>query len=132
MSKTVFLVNSPSSFNISLPAGKYKFECWGAQGGTGHTDGASKYEGGRGAYVSGILKLKKKRTFYLYIGGKGADADESNRPTGGYNGGGKGAMDNDDDDSGAGGGSTDVRLVSGQWNDEKSIYSRIMVAAGGS
>ena len=113
-------------------AGKYLFECWGAQGGTGNTNGVKKYEGGRGAYVSGILKINKQRMFYLYIGGKGADADESNRPAGGYNGGGNGGIDGDDDDSGAGGGSTDVRLVSGLWNNEKSIYSRIMVAAGGS
>lgn len=36
-------------------------------------------------------------------------------------------MDGDNDDFVAVGGSTDVRLVSGDLNEVKSIYSRIMV-----
>lgn len=30
-----------------------------------------------------------------------------------------------------GGGATDIRLVSGEWNDFESLKSRIMVAGGG-
>ena len=34
------ILNCPYSGNkkiVQLPAGQYKFECWGAQGGTGYT-----------------------------------------------------------------------------------------------
>src|SRR5690606_21349938 len=36
------------------------------------------------------------------------------------------------DSAGGGGGATDIRLVSGAWNNTASLRSRIMVAAGGS
>lgn len=132
MGKTIVLINNPSVSSIFLSTGKYRFECWGAQGGIGLTNGVKKFEGGRGAYVSGVIELKNESTFYLYVGGKGEDGNISQRAIGGFNGGGNGGIDGDDDDAGSGGGSSDIRIVNGQWNDEKSILSRIMVAAGGS
>ena len=132
--KTVSLITKPSVTSLTLSPGKYKFECWGAQGGTGLTNGVKKYEGGRGAYTSGIVSLDKKKTFYLFVGGKGEDGiyPGSTVAKGGFNGGGNGGIDGDNDDSGAGGGSSDIRLVYGEWNNSESIKSRIMVAAGGS
>ena len=90
---------------IELSKGYYRFELWGSEGG-----GSSSYSG-KGAYVSGLLKLRKWSTFYLYIGGKD-----------GSNGGGIGSTGN-------GGGSTDIRLINN--NELSGLLSRIIVAGGG-
>ena len=59
---------------ISLPAGMYKLECWGAQG--GDTKIKSVYRlGGKGGYSYGALLLSQKQDLYLYAGGKGTDDD---------------------------------------------------------
>ena len=117
-----------------LLPGKYLIECYGAQGGSGLTDLKILHPGGKGAYTSGLLNVKKAINIYLYIGGRGADAnDHDTFIPGGWNGGGNGKFeDTDNDHTGAGGGATDVRLEYGNWNDENSLKSRIMVAAGGS
>lgn len=96
---------------FTAPAvGYYKFECWGAQG----TGGPNT---GKGGYTSGIRKLNEGDTFYVYVGSQNA--------AGGWNGGGKSSIGN------AGGGATDIRLVSGEWNNEEGLKSRIMVAGAG-
>ena len=59
--KTVALITKPSVASITLSPGKYKFECWGAQGGTGLTNGEKLYEGGKGAYTSGIILLNEEK-----------------------------------------------------------------------
>ena len=125
------------SSGVRLFPGTYLIECYGAQGGTGLKDGISTLPGGKGAYVSGILSINHYLTVYLFIGGKGEDAqfspDRKMIIRGGWNGGGNGKIEEgDNDDSGAGGGATDVRLVNGEWNETDSLKSRIMVAAGGS
>ena len=118
---------------IMLTKGIYKFECWGAQGGTGLKDGKIQTEGGRGSYVVGQISIRESSRFYLYIGGKGTDGNANQiAAKGGWNGGGLGGIDTDNDGSGGGGGSTDIRLSSGNWNDTDSLISRIIVAAGGS
>ena len=96
-------------------AGWYKIELWGAAG-------ASKgsYAGGNGAYTSGIIYLDANTHLYFYVGTKG----EGN--TGGKNNGGAGNAT-----VAAGGGATDVRLESGPYNNDRSLKTRIMVAAGG-
>lgn len=101
---------------ITPSAGWYKIELWGAAGGsTGST-------GGRGSYVSGIIYLADNDHLYFYVGEQGSKAAT-------FNGGGAGS--DSDPRYFAGGGATDVRLISGSWNDETSLESRIMVAAGG-
>jgi len=132
MGKTVLMIKVPSVNSVTLDPGKYQFECWGAQGGTGLTNNVKLYEGGRGAYVSGVIDLKDKTELYLFVGGRGEDGDTSKRAIGGFNGGGNGGIDEDNEDAGSGGGSSDIRLVNGKWNDRNSILSRIIVAAGGS
>ena len=75
---------------------------------------------------------KEGEKLYVYVGGHGADAVVGKDAKGGYNGGGLGTWDHSDDEAaGAGGGATDVRLISGEWNNFESLKSRIMVAAGG-
>lgn len=96
-------------------AGWYKIELWGASGAD------STARGGSGAYTSGIIYLEENAILYFYIGTQGSGN------TGGANGGGNGNGTGQ-----GGGGATDVRLVSGAWNDLNSLNSRIMVASGGS
>jgi len=127
--------SSCNSIQVELKRGMYLFECWGAQGGNGCTNGKLSYSGGNGAYVSGYINLLENTTFYLYIGGKGGNptCKTNSVAAAGWNGGGNGGKDTrDDDSSGGGGGSSDIRLVPGDANSFSSLVSRIMVAAGGS
>ena len=110
--------------------GYYKIECFGANGGYAVGNGTIRGKGGKGGYTSGIIQLNQGEILYVYVGGQGADAVAKKDSINGYNGGGLGTWDHyDDDAAGAGGGSTDIRLVSGKWDNFKSLKSRIMVAA---
>ncbi len=103
--------------NITIKPGKYKFECWGARGGTRGTPYESGFYYGYGGYCSGEITLKKETTLYLYVG---LDGRKDYR----FNGGGSGS-------SASGGGATDIRLVGGEWDNEQGLLSRIIVAGGG-
>ena len=112
----------------------YRIELWGAAGGNHIVNGGAGVPtiGGRGAYTSGDIHLEKNKEFYIYVGGKGADAVVRTISPGGWNGGGQGDWDHSDDETdGGGGGATDIRLVSGAWDNADSLKSRIMVAGGG-
>ena len=91
-------------------SGIYRFEAWGAQGGTGPYT-----TGGKGAYTKGEIELKARDKFYVYVGAQATNA------TGGYNGGGNGTGNQ----FLGGGGATDFRL------EVNNLNSRIMVAGGG-
>ena len=113
-------------------SGYYKMECYGAKGGYSRIDGSIGATGGNGGYTFGVIYLEKGEKLYVYVGGHGADAVVGKDAKGGYNGGGLGTWDHSDDEAaGAGGGATDIRLISGEWNNFESLKSRIMVAAGG-
>lgn len=104
--------------SVTLNAGTYTLECWGAQGGY---RSSSSY-GGAGGYSIGTLSLSSKTTLYIYVGGSGnsvTSANSSGYYPGGFNGGGyrntyKG-----------GGGATDIRIGT------DSLYSRVIVAGCG-
>ena len=107
--------------------GYYKVELWGGQSGTGSETVAN----GKGSYTSGEIYLEKGTNLYFYVGSTGDDSEVC-RKTAFFNNGGI-VTDNGNGKCGAtGGGATDVRLVSGEWNDVTSLRSRIMVAASGS
>ena len=114
-SKT-FKYESDNEIEITLRPGKYKIECWGAQG----TIFSQNIVGGKGAYVKGVIYLTRMTKFYLYIGEKGKPGNSYQES---FNGGGKGQT--------GGGGATNIRYVGGQWSDFDSLKTRIMVAAGG-
>ena len=97
---------------IAIAPGEYKIELWGAQGCVSSYGAAA----GNGAYTSGIVKLKTQQQLYVAVG------MQNNT----FNGGGAGS----DALNCSGGGATDVRITNGNWNDSKSLASRIMVAAG--
>jgi prepilin-type N-terminal cleavage/methylation domain-containing protein len=100
-------------------SGTYIVELWGASGSTNVTYPRV----GAGAYTKGYIYLVKGETLYIYVGQKG----DTSR-TWKFNGGGYGGLLTG---SNSGGGATDVRLVSGTWDDLTSLRSRIMVVAGG-
>ena len=106
--------------SITLPKGKYKIECWGAQGGS-----MNGYIGGKGAYTKGNIILQKITPLYIYVGG-----GNSTTVNGGYNGGGS-LTDGQTAYGRAGGGATDIRLDNSGVLQFNSLKTRIMVAAGG-
>jgi len=98
--------------------GWYKIECWGAQG---------CFAGSYGGYTCGYIRLTAGVQLYIYCGN-----GKNNVYAATFNGGGAGFYISSNSNSfGAGGGATDVRLVSGAWNDLASLKSRIMVAGAG-
>lgn len=137
--------------SVDLPAGRYKLQCWGAQGGS--VTGTYAIAGSKGGYSEGVLELTEPKTLYIFVGGQGASYTSSASQTsttvinGGWNGGGAGlrtARYNSGDTDGrsfprAGGGATDIALVtstmsysSGRTNrSSESLLSRIIVAGGG-
>ena len=118
------------TFSVPIK-GTYKIELWGAQGGTTKVYVA---QGGKGAYVSGNVDLKKEDEIFIYVGGEGSSTSSgvSEYIKGGYNGGGStGGQACCQRSYGTGGGATDIRIVKGEWNNIDSLKSRIMVAAGG-
>ncbi len=114
---------------ITLPAGTYQLEAFGAAGGGNTASGTSRgSRGGKGGYTSGTVTLKETTTLYIYVGEKGNT--NTGTAAGGWNGGGN-AVWASTTKIGAGGGATDFRITTGNWNDLNSLKSRILVAGGG-
>lgn len=109
---------------VTLKKGKYRIECWGADG------AATSGQPGKGGYSSGILTLNASETVYIYVGEKGVirDSAKTTPATWNFNGGGRGCGSTS---YGDGGGGTDVRLIGGAWDDATGLTSRIIVAGGG-
>lgn len=115
---------------VELPAGQYKLQCWGAQGGSNaaaSSYGITAQAGGKGGYSEGIITLSQKTTLRVYVGGQGSSS------AGGFNGGGSTTGSSTYNASneqgvsrmGGGGGATDIRLSDG------ALLSRMIVAGGG-
>ena len=107
---------------------RFFIELWGAGGAV-----SVATQPGYGAYTSGYITLPYPLFLYFYIGTQGKPNNKNIGGAAGYNGGASGGTDNYNKDTGSGGsgGATDVRMASGSWNDQSSLYSRIMVAGGG-
>ena len=136
--KTKYSQKNSSQEFIAPQKGRYKVELWGAGGGSHCADNTPNISkrGGKGAYTAGEIELDEGDKLYIYVGSKGADGVPNVISQGGYNGGGNGAHDNNaeglnGETAGGGGGATDVRLIPGEWNNQESLKSRIMVAGGG-
>lgn len=106
------ILNAPYSGSVLqmlLPAGKFKLETWGAQGGS-YSD---SLVGGNGGYACGTLTLNASVTIFIRTGGKGGSVTSgATAGSGGFNGGGAGgtgAVSNGVAGSG-GGGCSDVRV----------------------
>ena len=121
------IINCPYSGKkkiIKLPAGTYKLECWGAQGGSYNTN-----YGGAGGYSVGTITLNTLTTVYLYAGGQPTvSGDTSAIAQGGFNGGGSARYHSYSGTTSpcqAGGGASDIRIGT------DSLYARVIVAGGG-
>lgn len=110
--------------------GYYNIQLWGASGGIS-TGGFPTDTPGKGAYTEGVLNLLKDEKIYVYVGEQGTNGAGTISST--YNGGGGDTTTNASNCPGSGtsgGGATDIRLISGSWDNSLSLVSRIMVAAG--
>ena len=70
---------------VTLPPGRYKLQCWGAQGGDSYDYDAI---GSMGGYSEGEITLTQVTTLYVFVGGKGGNGSTSSMVNGGWNGGG--------------------------------------------
>ena len=110
---------------VTLEAGSYKLEVWGAEGGkvAYHT-----ITSGKGGYSVGTLILNTTTKLFIHVG------ESPISHLGGWNGGGSGSISKLDSGAG-GGGSTDISLYGSEgtsdWNNEEHLYSRIIAAGGG-
>ena len=92
---------------VVLPPGRYRLECWGAQGGYR----SNTAYGGKGGYSVGELTLNEETTLYVQVGGSG----NTGKTSGGYNGGGKRSTYN------GGGGGTDIRIIADGSDEEEAV-----------
>ena len=111
-------------YELTLQAGSYRFELWGAKGGDGFFSDVLRY-GGAGGFSRGEILLLKARKVFVHVGGSGLSIKSSTKVNGGYNGGGYNSDTRNDYFKSTGGGSTDIRL------DVNNLYHRIIVAGGG-
>lgn len=131
--------------SVELPKGRYKLQCWGAQGGTSY--GSSSGVGSKGGYSEGVLTLTQTTTLYIFVGGKGSRGSSTSLVNGGWNGGGASVGYTSYNSGGTngysypacGGGATDISTVtssmsysSGRTNrSSASLLARCIVAGGG-
>ena len=122
-SQTLYVFEYTGSVQeVTLPAGKWKLEVWGAQGGDGIDNLANA--GGRGGYSFGSINLTTSTNLYVYVGGQGTNSESATG--GGFNGGGNtGVSNNIGETPGGGGGASDIRIGT------DSLYARVIVAGGG-
>ena len=106
---------------ITLAAGTYTLEVWGAQGGCATA--------GLGGYSKGEITLSTETTLYIGVGGKGIQPSGYNANSGGYNGGGCAGNDNR---GGGGGGATHIATTNrGVLSNYSSYQSEVILVAGG-
>ncbi len=118
--------------NVTLNAGTYKLESWGAQGGdgVGATYGAAL--GGKGGYSKGEITLSTSTQLYIIVGGAGssgtAGPNHGLGGAGGFGAGGSGgtAWMSQNAEGGAGGGG-----LSGIFSSTTYNNSMIIIAGGG-
>lgn len=116
--KTGDILNCPYSGtykSITLSAGAYKLECWGAQGGGN--------SGGKGGFSTGILSLPSSTTIYIIVGQAGSK-NSSSTPSATYGGGAAGTLKSNGAAT-SGGGASDICIG------QNSLYARVIVAGGG-
>ena len=132
--------------SVTLPAGKYKLQCWGAQGGSNAADstyGITAQAGGKGGYSEGVLTLTQPTTLYAFVGGQGGASGNGGWNCGGGSSGSTEYASGNDSyitKMACGGGATDFALVTSSMSyssrrnnrSDASLLSRIIVAGGGS
>ena len=120
---------SCSPIKLRFPSGKFKIECWGAEGGSTYGPG------GKGGYSAGTITLHSPVNSYLHIGPKGRHLNLSYSETFQryncppvFNGGGSAQSIVSSEGfrlGGTGGGGTDIRFIG------DTVNHRVIVAGGG-
>ncbi|WP_251545513.1 glycine-rich protein [Pumilibacter intestinalis] len=124
----------------TLKKGTWKFELWGAQGGSG-TPYNTSIAGGKGGYVTGTWTFTSDTTVYIAVGGQGATKaagsyssrnNDADRALGGWNGGGASGANGDGAQKGGGGGATHVATTNrGVLSAYRSYQADVLIVAGG-
>ena len=128
--KNLTFSSSSASFTTAK-TGFYRIECYGAQGGGRQVNGnGASGIGGKGGYASGVIRIEKGVTMYVYVGTVGSST-YTGIALGGFNGGGAAFGTSSSEPASGGGGASDVRLISGDWDNPQGLLSRIIVAGGG-
>jgi hypothetical protein len=111
-----------------VPDGVYtlQIDMYGASGGWNDYSGVryDKYFPGKGGRVQTSLAVQPSQTLYIYVGGKGEDAQSGSGGKGGFNGGGDGTT-SATYSGGGGGGASDIRI------NGTDLSNRVIVAGGG-
>ena len=106
-------------YESDFPRGKYRFDVYGAGGGSY----VSGYES-PGGFSTGVLSLKQKTRLYFYVGAKGICTSTPSAKTDAVFGGGGSGYNGGSGKSCSGGGASDVRVLS------DTLNHRIIVAGG--
>ena len=124
--KTEFAYTGNSEKFVAPEDGIYKFELWGAQGGSAKTK-----IGGYGGYSVANIYLAKNQTIYVYIGGAGGNTTSQSSLAGGYNGGGNAYGASNKKTVASGGGATHIALTTGLLNTLSNKLDNLIIVAGG-
>ncbi|MDE7394979.1 MAG: hypothetical protein K2M95_02520, partial [Clostridiales bacterium] len=124
-----------SMVSVSLGAGTYRLEAWGAQGGSG-MNGSTAGIGGTGGYVKANLTLTTTTTVWIAVGSQGGTTTERGTDinVGGWNGGGNVGYQGNGYRKGGGGGATHFALSKqgdGQLKNYESKKEDVLLVAGG-
>lgn len=123
---TITYTYSGTVRSITLPAGTFTLEVWGAQGGISPHSASNNNTGG---YSKGTYTITANTTIYIAVGGQGANG--SSGYLGGWNGGGHGGHKGTD--TGGGGGATHIARTNnrGELRYYNSYRSEVLLVAGG-
>ncbi|KAI4454054.1 glycogen phosphorylase [Holotrichia oblita] len=116
---------------VTLNAGAYLVELWGADGGFGES-----YQKGYGGYSKGTLNVAETTTYYIGVGGMGkyksygtSTHSTSVNTLGGFNGG--GSVNNSAASHGSGGGATHIATKDGVLSSLVNDKPEVIIVAGG-
>lgn len=110
---------------VAPVAGKYKLQVWGAQGYS-----VNSYNGGYGAYSTGIVELEAGDKLYVNVGEQGKGGSKTGSTYSSYPNGGLGKGNDGVTSVGSGGGSTNITLTSGSLS-STSTSNILIVGSGG-
>ena len=110
-------------YESTLPSGLYRFDVYGAGGGSYISGNDSP-----GGYSTGFLYLKEATKLFFFVGAKGVCVETADTATSKVFGGGGNGRNGADGKACSGGGASDIRVV------KDNLKTRIIVAgaAGGS
>ena len=132
---TFSYTGSEQTFTVPTSVSSITVTMTGGAGGTSTQTDYDEYTlGGHGGYLKADINVTSGNVIYIYVGGKGTDADENTTSSehlpGGFNGGGQGGKDDNSTttlvrNGSGGGGASDLRIGG------NALSNRIMVVGGG-